>query len=501
MRNAAITFGVLALLVPAGRGQRADKPRLAPLLAVQEALEELIADTEGSVGCILVSRSAEYENWRAGPPAPGDGKLGRFDSNLARQSLGRRPRKEDVERLNAIALDHPDHTPESYGTGIVIDVGGLILTNAHVVRNATKVYVRLPGGKGSYADIYASDPRSDLAVLKLLDPPDDLKPIKFGDGDKVRKGQFVVVLSHQFAAGFRDGSPSASVGMISNLRRRAPGARTEFDRERQTLHHHGTLLQVDTQINLGASGGALLNIKGELIGITTSLAALSGIETPGGFAVPLDAGMRRIIEVLRRGQEVEYGFLGVHLAFDNTNQKNGVPITGVATGSPAQQARLSMADTIVGINGMPIRDNDDLFLLVGANLAGSTVRLEVANLQGQKRFVPVKLAKYYVPGPVIAAQRPPAHFGLRVDYSSILLQRINWPVKVTGGVVIREVVPNSPAEKSDLQVDKVISRVDNRSVTSPAEFYQAMEKAGPSVEITLVDPSDGREENITLQSK
>src|SRR5205085_7227734 len=120
------------------------------------------------------------------------GKLGKFDAESARRLVPPR----DLEQLQAIlALDlaNPDHVPESFGSGMVLDASGLILTNAHVVRNATKVYVRLPGNKGSYADIHASDPRSDLAVLKLLEPLEGLAPLKFGDGGKARKGQFVVL--------------------------------------------------------------------------------------------------------------------------------------------------------------------------------------------------------------------------------------------------------------------------------------------------------------------
>ncbi len=247
-------LALMAFVLLSNLSQGQEKPRLAPLLALQEALEDAVADNEGSIACILVSRSTDYDQWQAGPPAPAEGKLGRFHGKTQLGTIA--DDKQARERLNALWLDSPDHSPESFGSGIVIDARGLVLTNAHVVRNATKIFVRLPKNKGSYADIYASDPRSDLAVLKLLDVPEGLKPVSFGLGEKIRKGQLVLLLANPFAAGFRDGSPSASWGMISNLRRRMPGARTEFDRESQTLHHHGTLLQVDTQMNLGSSGGA-----------------------------------------------------------------------------------------------------------------------------------------------------------------------------------------------------------------------------------------------------
>lgn len=496
MRTLPATLCLVVALWPgAARGQEA--ARLID--ALQEVVETTIAAAEVSIASIVVSRSDDYGRWGAAPPSPTAGKLGRFNAEAARHSVRREDRDRLYPAILALDLTHQDHVPESYGSGLVIDGAGLILTNAHVVRNATKVYVRLPGTRGSYADIHASDPRSDLAVLRLLDPPGDLKVLKYGDGGKARKGQMVVVLSNPFAAGFRDGSPSAAWGIIANLRRRVPGQGSELERDRQTLHHFGTLLQVDTRLSLGSSGGALLNLKGELLGITTALAALTGTDTAGGFAIPVDAGIRRIIEVLKSGKEVEYGFLGVRLYSDRTQQR-GVQIQAPITGSPAQKAGLLNDDLIVGLDGVPINDNDDLFLLVGTSLAGKTVRLDVLR-QGTKRTIPVKLAKYYVALPSIAANRPPPRAGLWVDYASILSQRLvlPWVRPVPEGVVIREVVPNSPAARANLQPDKVITRVNNLPVTTPAEFYAAMEKAGPTVKITILD-SEGREEEITLDN-
>src|SRR5262249_12990240 len=154
-------------------------------------------------------------------------------------------------------------------------------------------------------------PRSDLAVLRLLDKK--LRPLpklKIGDGGNARKGKFVVSLANPFAAGFRDGSPSASWGIISNIQRRAPG-NPEEETQKIPLHLHPILLQTDARLNLGCSGGALLNLRGELIGLTTSRAAINGSEMAGGFAIPLDTNVQRIIARLQEGMEVEYGFLGV----------------------------------------------------------------------------------------------------------------------------------------------------------------------------------------------
>ena len=169
-------------------------------------------------------------------------------------------RRELIRRLD---LADPDTVPDAYGSGVVIDDRGLVLTNYHVIgdfeRDAARVRhegLRPPAraGRGSYADILAADPRADLAVLQMIHPPADLKAIPIGDGGKVRQGDWVMSLANPFAAGFQDGSPSTSWGMIENVRRRAPGPPSEVERVKP-LAQYSTLLQTNARTNLGCSGG------------------------------------------------------------------------------------------------------------------------------------------------------------------------------------------------------------------------------------------------------
>jgi S1-C subfamily serine protease len=488
-RARTLTLAALALLPALAQGQERD--RLADALALQEAVQQSIERVEPSIACILVSRSEAYREFGAAPSGE-PGKLGRFHPPAVR------PEDSHYSLIRRLSLHSPETTPESFGSGVVLDETGLVLTQAHVVRKAAKVFVRLPSGRGSYADVHASDPRSDLAVLRLLDRVPNLKPLKFGDGGKLRKGSFVLSLSNPFAAGFRDGSPSASWGIVSNVRRRSTGQVSEipYDRSRHTVHHSGTLIQTDTRLNLGCSGGALLNLEGELVGLTSSMAALSGGETPGGFAVPVDDRLRRIIDVLRRGEEVEYGFLGVNIEGD---AGAGVHLSRVMDNSPAQKGGLRGGDYVVAINGVPVRDSDDLFLLVGMQLAGSTVRVEAAQTPaGPRRTCVVKLAKYPMPGPVVASSRPAARGGLRVDYTSVLTQASH--TSIPAGVVIREVVADSPAARARLRLDTRITRVNGHEVNAPAEFYREMDAAAGPAELTFIN-FDGQEERLTLDGK
>lgn len=537
MRRTSLLTPLAVLVLTPAAAPSQERNRFADVIALQEAVRQSIEQAEPSIASILVSRSEKYRAIEgARPHSPG--QLGRFDLSMGRSRMRELDPQSDT--LNRLDLSDPDNVPEAYGSGVVIDdKEGLVLTLAHVVRNATKVYVRLPpvperreagavnhadpGSRGSWADIEALDPRSDLAVLRLIDHVPNLKAIKLGDGGKLRKGDFVLSLSNPFAAGCRDGSPSASWGIVSNLRRRASGVLTDIPtterNARVPLYCFNTLIQTDTRLNLGCSGGALLNLQGELVGLTSSLAGIAGGETPGGFAVPLDDGMRRILDVLRRGEEVEYGFLGVYLVQPDRLPRGTVRISSLIPGGPAARGEVRGApfrdgrfrilpseggDYILSINGTPIRNNDDLFLAVGMHLAGNTVRVEVAERpDGPRRLCLVTLAKFPSLDPVIASKRPPARGGLRVDWTSIVLPRVvRMPRRgIPEGVLIREVLPASPASQAGLQPDMIIKSINGKKVANPAEFYHAMEKANGPVELIYSTVDENKEDRVTINVK
>ncbi len=481
---------VLVLLVLLAGGSRAG----ADAADLERSVQEVIKKAEPSIACLLISRSPAYKDYpprrplNASPGWLGDFEHVRGDSNTL---------DPESAKHRKLDMSHADYVPESFGSGIVIDSDGLILTNAHVVRGAVKVFVRLPGGVESYANIHALDTRSDLAVLKLINrPAQPLKPLNFGEGESIKKGQFVVALANPFAAGYRDGDPSASFGIVSSLRRRAISLPGESDRRRFSLHQFATLVMTDCRLTLGCSGGAIVNLKGELIGVTTSQAALSGVETPGGFALPLSVGVRRIIEVLQRGEEVEYGFLGVQFS----SVTRGVQLGTVIKNSPADQAGLKGSDYILSAGGVPVRDVDDVFVTIGTMLAGNTVEVEHApSLSGPRRKARVTLSKYHTLQPFIASSRPKAIGGLRVDHASLAVQRGGgFTTVIPEGVLIREVEPDSPADRASLQPDKIISHVNGKPVMSPREFYRVLADVRGDVELT-VRKAEGGFDRVTLK--
>lgn len=459
---------------------------LAKALALEKVMQKIIRQNEVSIACILVSRSEAYHEFGQGPDKDKPGKLGAFD-RLALENHPRYTKLSLDERKHwnkQLDFVDPAYIPRAFGSGVVVDAAGLVLTNYHVVQDATKIFVRLPGGLSSYADIHAADPRCDLAVLRLLNP--DVRPLKaitLGDADKIERGQFLLTMSNPFAAGFRDGQPSASWGILSNIRRRATPHMKEGEFIKP-FHCYNTLLQTDARLHLGCSGGALFNLQGEMVGMLSAMAAIQGAETPGGFAIPVNTATRRLIDVLKRGEEIDYGFLGVSFNPPNGRSQNGVVVTGVSGGSPARlDGKIGLNDVILAVDGQPIHDADDIYTTIGMNLAGTKVRLRVRQ-KGIERVVDVTLAKLNVPGKRIASSlgSRPYYRGLRVDYSSLVAQQI---LDLPRGVLVTDIQPNTAADRATLKTGDIITHVNGLPVPTPAVFYQTVNDARGALELTL----------------
>jgi S1-C subfamily serine protease len=211
--------------------------------------------------------------------------------------------------------------------------------------------------------------------------------------------------------------------------------------------------------------------------------------------------MRRILEVLKRGEEVDYGFLGIQFKEPAIEDQRGVHIQGVIPGSPAaaedafrsydergMPVRVPVDIAITAINDVPIHNWDDLFRNLGTCLAGNRVRIQVRRNGTPVRTAEVTLAKLYVPGKKIASSLGSRPFdrGLRVDHASLLAQqppRLDQPIP--RGVMVAEVQPNTPAARAALKPGEVITHVNQRPVSTPDDYYRAVQGAGDPVELTL----------------
>ena len=493
---------------------KADDPKPRELLeAFQKQLASASATAGPSIACIVVSRSEHYPKDPKAEQIPG--KLGDFD---AKEFVKTNPTPERLSLAKSLDLSDslriPDH---GFSGGVVVDAAGLILTPYHAINGAKKIYVFLPGGVGSYADIHAADARCDLAVLKLIDPPAKLTPIKFADvrlrdadGKKatVYRGKLAILLANPYSPNFRLDSPSAAFGSITNVRHRlvnSSGKTTTTAERLASYYKCGTLLEHDVKVNADVTGGVLVNLDGEMIGMTTSAAVVYNRAIGPGYAMPADENFRRLVDVLKRGEEIEYGFLGVSIPTDENARP--IRLIGLTGNGPAQVAGLRTGDVITQINGQPANSFDDLMLYIGSALAGSSVKMHFVRF-GEDHDVEVTLAKYSNEQPYIASVRPEPVFGLSVDYSSIrpftpLNTRFDTG-RLAPGVLVREIVPNSPADKQFKSLGDdpkrwFITRVNDTTVSTPAEFYRAA-KGQKKIELMLIDPRDpsGRARELTL---
>ena len=333
-----------------------------------------------------------------------------------------------------------------FGSGVVIGDDGQILTAYHVVRGAARLIVRAADRQEFEAEIIAADPRSDLAVIAPSPfrecPLPGSSRLSLGDASQLRKGAFLVALGNPFNAA-QDGKPSASWGILSNVARRVEPEQDEMSMgvRKMTLPNYPTLLQLDSKLNLGMSGGAVLNLKGELVGLTTMASSPAGFDAMAGYAIPIDKIGRRAVEILREGREIEYGFLGIKAHPDGTNR-----VEDVTPNSPAGQGQLMANDEIVAVDDTPIVDFDGLILAINSHGPGEEVKLKIRRA-GEELTKTLVLAKYPVESEMIATNRPPPWRGLRVDYQSIQSARALAPPffeQVPSGVLVTEIQEDLP---------------------------------------------------------
>ena len=415
----------------------------------------------------------------------------------ASETLAVRGKVSPRRAANARAIPGPlsdeerDAISFDFGSGVVIGDQGEILTAFHVVQGASRLTVRAVDRQVFQAEVIAADPRSDLAVIAPVSVPGEappkLKPLPIGDAATLRKGSFLVALGNPYNAA-RDGRASAGWGILANIARRVEA---ELDvsplvGKPVQLPNYPTLLQLDAKLNLGMSGGAVVNIKGELVGLTTTAASPAGFDAMAGYAIPMDRASRRAVETLRRGMEVEYGLLGVRPHMRNTNR-----IDSVSPNSPAARGDLQRGDEIIAVNDAPVVDFDSLIVAVNSYSAGDRVRLKILR-DGREIEKTLVLAKFPVEGEIIATARPPAWRGIRVDYLSTLNASqtgVNLLENIDSGVVTREVEPESPAEKAGLIKGRVIRKVGDETITSPARFAEVVSQLkGPVTLMTDAGP-------------
>lgn len=450
-------------------------------LALERVMTQAIAKAERSVVAIARVRRASVQ---AGVRVRGaDGQL-----------VFPAPRTDPTD---------PDFMPHEYATGVVVDAAGLILTNYHVLGDPDQsdYYVWIQR-RPYLARIKAEDPWMDLAVLKI--EAQGLTPITFGDASNLKKGQMVLVLGNPYALA-KDGEASAARGIIANLHRPAPPLSEGRDTApgKPTLHHYGTLIQTDVKLLKGTSGGALINLRGEMIGLTTALATPPGFEEAAGYALPVNEAFLRSLENLKQGRKADYGFLGVapvHLtAFERRQGRFGARVQEIVAGAPAARTGLREGDVITHVDDQVVYDANDLIRQLSQAPAAAEVKLTVERAAGigrpQTLTETVTLSKKHIAAsrPIIAEVPDPTWRGLRVDYATAIPQfdERAGAVDAEGCVAVTEVQEGSSAWRAGLRPLHFISHVENQRVATPEAFFELVVSLDGPAQLRLTERVGG----------
>jgi serine protease Do len=464
------------------RGRSGPVPPADVVAAIETVISDAIARAEDSVVAIHRFKAENSQETRAV----------RGRKRLANIHEAPAPRRFGFEAPFARARDTSDLISFDFGSGVVVGDHGEILTMYHVVKGARELRVRAVGRQEFEAEIIAADPRSDLAVIVPVDSDPALgprlKPLSIADAGRLRKGAFLVALGNSFNAA-RDGKPSASWGILSNLARKIDGDSEDNmnGRTRQgRLFNYPTLLQLDSKLNLGMSGGAVINMKGELVGLTTMASSPAGFDAMAGYAIPMDKMGRRAVETLKQGKEIEYGLLGINADVNYTNR-----VGEVRRNSPAALGDLLTGDEIIAVDDAPVFDFDSLILAINVYSAGDAVRLKIRRAE-ETISRTIVLAKYPVEGEVIVTNRPKPWRGLRVDYASLLSFTAPGPNAgdpAHPGVVVADVDEGSASAVAGIKKGQMIFKIGDKGISSPRDFHEALAPlTGPVILVTDLGP-------------
>lgn len=353
------------------------------------------------------------------------------------------------------------------GSGVIISPDGYIVTNNHVVDGATDIRVTMSNREVLAAKVIGTDPLTDLAVIKVSGT--NLPSVPWGDSAKLRPGQTVLAFGNPYGYRF-----TVTRGIVSALNRPNPDA---SDR-----HKPGQFIQTDAAINPGNSGGALVDARGELIGINTFLISSNGSFSGMGFAIPTQI-VEPTVETLIRDGKVSHGLIGIGIAdvtpdnakFFQMSNASGALVTEVEPNSPGGKAGLRTGDVISQLNGQPVTDAGQLQMEVGQKRPGDTVQLGVLR-DGKTMTVPVTLEAMGAAngGARTAGEHGKGRWGLSLgDLNDGERDQMQIPSNVHGAVV-QDVQPGSPADNAGLQQGDVILEVNRHSQQSSADVAKAL---------------------------
>ena len=365
------------------------------------------------------------------------------------------------------------------GSGFIIDAKGIVVTNNHVIQGAEDILVRVNGDKEYKATIIGNDPLSDIAVLKM-ETKDKFIPVKFGDSDKARIGDWVIAIGNPFGLG-----GTVTSGIIS-ARNRSIG-----------LSRYEDFIQTDASINQGNSGGPLFNMDGDVIGINTAILSPTGASSGIGFAIPSNSAKRVIDQLIEFG-ETKRGWLGVRIQFvtkeiadaEKLDKPRGALVSNVAEGSPSDKAGILPGDIILEFKGTLINKMQELPLIVAQTDVGETVEVKVWR-NNKELIKKIKLGRLetsedFKTEKKLEKPETSEIVGLKITVRALTnedIQNRKLPSDTTG-VVIIDIENDSPVNY--LNINNIIIEAQKKKIKTIGDLQKIVKTALRSSEKTIL---------------
>ncbi|MBI5763179.1 MAG: trypsin-like peptidase domain-containing protein [Planctomycetes bacterium] len=360
----------------------------------------------------------------------------------------------------------------SAGAGFIITGDGKILTSEHVIADAISIYVTLHSGNRIRARRLASDPRADLAVIQIDTP--SLTPVQWLDNpESLRRGHMVVAFGNPLGLS-ADGPAAPSMGLVSAIARPLPDSFGQSEDR-----YYGDMIQCTAPVGPGYSGGPLVDIHGRVVGILTAIASQNRPGESLAFAVPISQRTRAVIAKLARGEDVEYGYLGISARDDTTSADRPFNFTTVSStneplaprrapvltiitpGGPADRAGLQTGDAVLSVNATPISTADELVQLIGAAGPGRRVALTIRR-DNRTLQATVDLTRRPSPTAQNASRQWLFRGAALGEVDAAMLGQLDAPA---GALLVLMVTAGSPADRAGLTPGDVVVRVNGRGLT------------------------------------
>jgi serine protease Do len=437
-------------------GEQSNVPSLADL---NEAFVSIADHVNPSVVTIITTKVVKI---RGNQMFPG------FDDDFFSRFFGIPPEME--QRGTAL------------GSGVIVDEKGYIMTNNHVVEQGTEILVRLIDNREFDAEIVGTDPKSDLAVIKIK--AKDLTPITLGDSDALRIGEWVLAIGSPFSDNL---DHTVTAGIVSAKGRSNVINSTSYQ----------NFIQTDAAINPGNSGGALVNIRGELVGINTAIATTGSGNLGIGFAIPVNLAKKVMSDLIEHGKVIR-AWLGINIQnVDDKTAKamkleslDGVLVGGVVKDGPAEEDGVKVGDVIIRFDGTAVKNASQLQLLVSSSDIGK--EKEVVVIRGKKeKSIKVKLGEMpeSVGQSASVSSTSQNKLGLTVAQLTPALARQYGIPGSEDGVIITGIDQDSEAARS-LRVGDLIQRVGEQEIHSLDDYNKALEAASGEYILVLIRRQD-----------